>query len=180
MTIGIYSLYWEEQDLYYIGQSQNIEQRIKSHLSNLISNRHTNSKLQNTYNKYGKFHFCIVQKCTDITELNDAESIWINEFNTLNAGLNILDPRRVLYGSSSGKSKYSKRKILSVFSMLYKTTLAYSYISERLDVPYTLIRDIKTGISHIWLKVEYPDKYKVMENRPMNTIRRPKGYKMLR
>lgn len=53
MTIGIYSLYWEEQDLIYIGQSQNIERRFTEHLYKLKNNTHTNYKVQKAYITYG-------------------------------------------------------------------------------------------------------------------------------
>ena len=39
MTTGIYALYWEEQDLIYIGKAQKIEKRFKDHLSKLISGK---------------------------------------------------------------------------------------------------------------------------------------------
>lgn len=50
MNSGIYALYWWEQDLVYIGLSQNLSSRKLEHLNKLKNNRHTNYKVQNTYN----------------------------------------------------------------------------------------------------------------------------------
>lgn len=171
MTIGIYAIYWLNEGLVYVGQSQNIEQRIYTHLASLKNNKHNNKKLQNAYNKYGVPEHLTLEE-TNISDITNAEILWVSEFNSIKEGLNILDPARSLYGTSSGKSKYSKNTVLKVFSMLYKTTVAYSFISERLSVPYTLIRDIKTKVSHVWLQQEYPEKYEIMIQRKQNTSKR--------
>lgn len=171
MTIGIYSLYWEEQDLIYIGQSQNIEHRVAAHISLLKRCKHSNYKLQNTYNKYGAPSDSILEVCS-LSDITECENYWINDFNSIKLGLNILAAERSNYGTSSGNAKFSKNTILKVFSLLYSKTMAYSFISERLSVPYTLIRDIKTGVSHIWLKDEYPTQYMCMLQRKTNTLRR--------
>ena len=42
MTMGIYALYWQEQDLIYIGQSKEIERRFKDHLRELEACIHCN------------------------------------------------------------------------------------------------------------------------------------------
>lgn len=53
MTIGIYALYWEEQDLVYVGQSQDIARRFTEHKRKLKNTSHTNYKVQAAYNLYG-------------------------------------------------------------------------------------------------------------------------------
>ena len=172
MTCGIYALYWEDQDKIYIGQSQNLHTRSNAHFSLLKRNRHTNSKLQQTYNKYGMPSYLILEEVQDLDNITNREVYWVNEFDAIKQGLNVLDPKRTLYGTSSGRSKYSKNTILKVFSMLYNSKVAYSYISDRLKVPYTLIRDIKTQVSHVWLSHEYPDEYSVMLDRPISKTKR--------
>ena len=50
---------------FYIGSAVNVKQRWKVHLSDLKLNRHSNKKIQNHYNKYGKddLIFIIVELC---------------------------------------------------------------------------------------------------------------------
>lgn len=69
----------------YIGQSIDIERRIYDHKRHLKLNRHDNDYLQNEWNKYGEnnFSFYIVEQC-ELSELDEKEISYINEFNTLN------------------------------------------------------------------------------------------------
>lgn len=63
----------------YIGQSDNIERRLKQHYYKLCSGKHGNAHLQNSWWKYGKdaFYFGIVDECT-MKELNDTEILYIH------------------------------------------------------------------------------------------------------
>lgn len=79
----------------YIGSAINYDTRIKRHLNDLKVGRHHSSKLQRSYNKYGKevFNFEIIEIITNIDLLIQIEQKWIDElkpeFNmTLIAGLN--------------------------------------------------------------------------------------------
>jgi predicted GIY-YIG superfamily endonuclease len=74
MTIGIYALYWEEQDLIYIGESDNIERRFKEHLKMLETNKHFNYRVQEVYNTYGLPLFQILEEC-HINELKIKEVV---------------------------------------------------------------------------------------------------------
>lgn len=177
MTIGIYALYWEEQDLIYIGQSVNIENRYKEHLRNLIGNKHTNYKVQNAYELYGNPRHIILEEC--LPDLLYAKEVaWTKEFNSLLNGLNIIEPGVVGYGPYSGYSKYSKIKVLKVFSLLYRTTLPYSEIASKLSVKIGLPQDISTGYSHTWLKEFYPEKYLQMTSNRNIRVLRNEGSKL--
>lgn len=79
--IGIYQIKNILDNKIYIGQSTNIALRIKQHLSDLKHNRHSNSHLQNAWNKYGEksFLFEIVEECSK-EQLNERESFWINYY----------------------------------------------------------------------------------------------------
>lgn len=83
MTVGIYALYWEEQDLVYIGQSSRLEARHKEHLVDLSQKIHSNYKVQESYNSYGEPKHIIIEYCK-IEELDALEIYWTNEFNSLN------------------------------------------------------------------------------------------------
>lgn len=168
MTIGIYALYWAEQDLIYIGQSQNIEARFKEHVYKLNSSTHTNYKVQNAYNQYGLPELNTIDECL-LENLNSLEIYYTKEFESINKGLNIVEAGSVGYGVNSNASKYNKIKILRVFSLLYSTTLSYLKISEKAKVHISLVSDISSGKSHLWLCQKYPEKYeKISDN---NAIR---------
>ena len=169
MTTEIYSLYWEEQDLTYIGQSQNIETRFKEHLLKAHKGVHTNYKVQNVYNLYGPPLLFILEVC-NIDKCNDLEISWTKEFNSLNSkqGLNIIEAGQVGWGTNSNNSTYSRNKILKVFSMLYKTNLMHKDIAKRLDISIDTVDDIKQSASHLWLKEAYPCQYVKMRNRKIN------------
>lgn len=99
MAIGIYALYWEEQDLIYIGQSQNIERRFSEHIYKLTNTKHTNYKVQNAYNLYGLPVLNILEQC-EISELNTLEISYTKEFNGLDKhrGLCLIEAGNVGWG----------------------------------------------------------------------------------
>ncbi len=151
MTIGIYALYWEEQDLVYIGQSQNIENRFKEHLRKMTKGSHTNYKVQNTYNLYGEPRLIILEECL-LEECNKQEILWTNEFDSINNGLNIVEAGLVGWGVNSNASKYTKWQILKVFSLLAnKQDYTQLDISNRTGVAVSTIRDIAGNKTHLWL-----------------------------
>lgn len=80
---------------FYIGSAINYEYRIKRHLNDLKNGTHHSSKLQRSYNKYGKesFKFEILEVIKDINLLIETEQKWLDKENpdfnmTLIAGLN--------------------------------------------------------------------------------------------
>lgn len=161
MTIGIYALYWEEQDLIYIGKSQNIEKRFKQHCNLMRSNSHTNYKVNNAYSLYGEPKYIIIEIC-HIQELDVKEKLWQNEFNSLNS-LDIIEAGTLGgYGIHTASSKYSIWRILRVFSLLYKTSISYKEIAIKVGVPYSLVKDIGGSCTHCWLQDKYPDNYALM------------------
>lgn len=167
MTIGIYALYWAEQDLIYIGQSQNIESRYKEHTYKMSKNTHTNYKVQDAYNKYGNPELVIIEKCS-IGKLNELEVYWTNDFDSINNGLNIIEAGTVGWGVNSNASKYTKWQILKVFSLLYRTNLSQNSISTKIGISKSLINDISCGKSHLWLKYKYPVQYRLMLDSNIN------------
>ena len=63
---GIYMIINLINNHKYIGSSINIKRRLEIHRSNLRHNHHSNSHLQNAWNKYGEdnFVFNILEKCS--------------------------------------------------------------------------------------------------------------------
>lgn len=164
MTIGIYSLYWENSDLFYIGQSSNIEARFNKHTSSLNSGTHFNYKVQHMYTLYGLPKLFILEE-TSLENIDNAEAYWINEFNSLKEGLNILEGGSMPKGYKHPNAKYSKYTVLKVFSLLYSTILPYKNIASKLKVNIGLVSSIAQGTSHLWLKEVYSEKYNTMQNK---------------
>lgn len=172
MTIGIYALYWEEQDLVYIGLSQNIESRFKDHFYDMKAQKHSNYKVQNAFNSYGVPELVILEECL-IEELNDKEIQWMNEFGALGPrGLCIVEGGRVGFGTNSNASKYSRRTVLKIFSLLYRTTLSHTCIKEKLKLSNKqIVADIFRSKTHTWLKEYYPEQYKIMRSiKPLDRV----------
>lgn len=167
MTIGIYALFWEEQDLVYVGQSQNIESRFREHISNLRKGTHTNYKVQEAFNKF-KEPILVILEESSVDNLNDLEIYYTSEFDSINTGLNIIEAGKVGWGTNSNASVYSRLQILKVFSLLYKTTLTYPQISKRTKVSESSVADIRSSKSHLWLSEVYPTEYNQMITRISN------------
>ena len=163
MTIGIYALYWEEQDLVYVGQSQNIEVRFNEHLYLMKRNKHTNYKVQNAYASHGEPNLVILEVCS-ILDTNRLEIFWTNELDALNpsTGLCIIEAGAVGWGTNSNSSKYSRIQILKTFSLLYKSQHTIKDICTRTKVPKSTIQDIFSQRTHLWLKDSYPERYAEM------------------
>lgn len=166
MTIGIYALYWEEQDLIYIGLSQSIEPRFKEHLRDMRNQEHTNYKVQGTYNLYGNPELVIIEECL-IRQLNDKEIHWTKELDTLNTrhGLNIIEAGGSGFGTSASNSKYSKWQVLKVFSLLHRTLKPHKEIAKITGVSLDSVNDISSGRKHVWLGIEYPEQFTIISNK---------------
>lgn len=69
----------------YIGQSIDVNDRWRRHISELNHNYHHNDYLQKAWNKYGKkgFKFYVLEYC-DIDKLDEKEIYYINYYDTLN------------------------------------------------------------------------------------------------
>jgi len=65
-------------------------------------------------------------------------------------------------GLNNPMSTYSKRQILKVFSLLYRTKLSRAKIAKRTNTKDSLAKSIVGMGTHIWLKEEYPEQYNLM------------------
>lgn len=159
MTIGIYALYWEQEfDLFYIGQSTDVQKRYREHINLLRNSKHSNYKLSNMFAKYGEPKIHIVEVCL-ITELDTKEIQWTNEFNSIDKGLNIISAGASGSGITHPSAKYSKLQILSVFRysyLLQYSGLTIEDISNMTEVSKRTISAIRQDKVHYWLKERYP------------------------
>ena len=159
MTVGIYALYWEKQDLIYVGQSQNIE--IVQHILKMRRSKHSNYKVQQAFQKYGVPNLYILEKCL-IDRLNELEILWTQELDSLNSthGLNIIEAGCVGFGINSNNSKWTLLQILLIFKLLTRSSyFTYEEIAQITKTNESLVKDISTGKSHVWLKDKYPYLY---------------------
>lgn len=88
---GIYKIAIKKH--FYIGSSNNIANRLRTHRNSLLNKCHHNHTMQNCFNKYGlkSLMFEILEECTEDTLLN-REAYYIQ---TLRPDMNhILDPTR--------------------------------------------------------------------------------------
>lgn len=90
MNSGIYLIQYLLNGKCYIGQSINVDNRIKEHFRKLRKNKHNNFRLQNAFNKYGEKHFnsIICIKCP-IDVMDYYEKFYIKLFDSTNFGYNI-------------------------------------------------------------------------------------------
>lgn len=174
--IGIYSLLWEDQNLIYIGQSTTIERRFYNHKYELEHGTHCNYKIQEAYSKYGLPTFNILEEC-NLDQLDTLEMYYINVFDSLNNGLNLVEGGGgSLKGVDAYSAKHSKITILRVFSLLYKSTKTQADVSRITGVPKPTIAKLAIGNSHLWLLEQYPIQYKAMlHNNTLRTKTNRKG-----
>jgi group I intron endonuclease len=162
MTIGIYSLYWEEADLIYIGQSVNIERRFREHLTNLVKNKHCNIKLQEAYNVHGR-PINIILEIISENLLDNREIYWIKEFNSYENGLNSsIGGKSGGYGINAPYSKYTEFDRRYVLKLLTRKNLSYTKIAKLANVNISLVKGIAHRASHTDLENKYPNTYKRM------------------
>ena len=78
MTAGIYRIRNTVNDMVYIGQSKNLDKRIREHRQDLRRGDHANEHLQNAWNLYGEqsFEFSVVAYISDLGCLDSAEAGW--------------------------------------------------------------------------------------------------------
>ena len=106
---GIYKIINKVNGKYYVGRTNNFEDRWQKHKTDLVKNRHHNDLLQNSWNKYGEnnFKFLIVESSE--SDLKELEQKYLNiaekeQDKCYNLNFN------ALYGNDK-LSLYSKDKI---------------------------------------------------------------------
>jgi group I intron endonuclease len=117
---GIYKITNTVNKKYYIGSAVNIKNRFKIHKRLLKQNKHFNSHLQTSYNKYGALNFIYdVIEITIKENLIEREQYWIN---LLNANNNKIGYNKRIVATSNIGIKFSNESIkkLSISHMGHK------------------------------------------------------------
>lgn len=161
MTIGIYKLVFNNTDKVYIGQSNCIEKRWTSHISNMRFGKAT-SKLQKAYNDYGISHYEVLCECS-IKELNALEIEAIEIYDSYNNGFNSTPSSTGpnLLGENNPSALETNDTYREVLRLLVQTnpTLNKREISDICNVSIYTVRHIAALESHIWLKEDMPEEY---------------------
>lgn len=155
MNSGIYALYWYDQDLVYIGQTNNFSVRKYEHFRLFKTGSASNHKLKNAYDLYGEPTFEILSFCP-VDQLDTEEYFYIKEFNSVKQGLNILDkPFGTGKDTEHQAAKFSKEQILDVVEQLISGKSLES-ISQTRKISKAVISSILNQHRHTWI----PEKYK--------------------
>jgi hypothetical protein len=161
MTIGIYLLSFDSFNHCYVGQSVNVELRYKKHCYLLKNRKHYNTRIDSIYNRYKQLPELHILETTDISNLTVKEDFWINEFDTLNNGLNMRTSEFTANnGVNASRSIFSREQILQVFELLVSDVyMPYKDISAITNVSTGIVSMIACGKVHSWLGQEYPEEY---------------------
>lgn len=111
--IGIYKITKKQNGKSYIGQSNNIERRIKEHQTKGKTSR---IPVDAAIEKYGieAFTYEIIEECS-LNKLNEWEQYWIKYYNTKNNGYNCNDGGDfAFYGENNGRSKLTEQDVIEI------------------------------------------------------------------
>lgn len=130
---GIYYIKNTKTEQIYIGQSINLKERLNDHFNKLRKNKHHNNHMQNSFNKYGEenFSYGVIEYC-EPNKLDELEIHYINFFNAIENGFNIIDggistpitPKLDLSNDEIKKlylDKYSSYDIAKIFNCSRRT-----------------------------------------------------------
>jgi group I intron endonuclease len=81
MARGIYKIINVVNNKFYVGSAVDLKRRKTRHFSELRNNKHSNGRLQNSWNKYGEqaFVFVVVEELSKDADLLAAENVWLKE-----------------------------------------------------------------------------------------------------
>jgi predicted transcriptional regulator len=162
-TSGIYILYWDI-DRPYIGQTVNFNKRAQSHLNALRRNDHVNYKITREYSLYNSQPNIELLLPCSTTELDMYEEWLIEEFDSINHGLNIISGGySVGKGVNNSMSEYSEHQILEACKLLQNLDLSYADISKITGIKRHTLGKIVNGKQHVWIKENHPDIWKNIE-----------------
>lgn len=182
MTRGIYRLYLGEQNIFYVGQSLNIEERVTQHKSLLKCNKHYNWKLQKAFNYTKVFEYTVLEVCDSGNTLYEREAYYMNVYSAISTGYNIAEAGISGSGTNHPSSVYSKEQILDVVSLCLNPLNTFKFISEVTAVSISTVNHIANRDVHHWLEDVMPEECKklveIKEARLRNSsLRSKKEYK---
>lgn len=129
--VGIYMFVNKLNNKKYIGQSINIEKRKKEH----IKRPSKYSKFDNHLSKLGieAFDFLILEECK-VSELDNREKYWIEYYNSIEEGYNLVKGGQSYRGSDNIRAKLTDKEVLEIISLLEQHTLNNKQIAQLYNV----------------------------------------------
>jgi len=150
-TSGIYLIKFNKRG--YIGSSKHIRQRIREHIYKLKKGNYCNTKLQNSYNKYGieNLKINVLLTCSE-NELIHYENWFINH-SKIDCSLNIKEAATGGFkrGQESVNSKLTEKNVLEIIKLLNEDFLNFVQISKLFDIDKSRISSICRGSSWNYL-----------------------------
>ena len=145
IMIGIYKITFSNGHYYY-GQAININRRFSQHKRELKKGLHTNSRMQNCYNKYGDPVYEIVIECKR-EELNKIESELLFKHIDNPMCCNVCREGRSLKGIR--RTKEFNKKISDYQRLIGKVKPVYMFSRDNMDMlaKYDTIRDAEKAIN---------------------------------
>ena len=123
----------------YIGQTIDIDWRLKKHFSALAKNNHHSVKLQRAFNKYGKDAFEISYRQQDFETYQDLLMKEMKEINTFNSYENG-------YNETRGGEGHATIFDFNTMVLLYQIGQRYSGVKHRLAEYYNCDRTSITSV----------------------------------
>ena len=137
--IGIYMYENKLNHKKYIGQSTNIERRKREHLCWPSPY----SRFDNELKVIGEsgFDFSILEEC-DIDQLDEKEKYWINFYDSINTGYNLINGGQNYRGESNPAAKLKETEVKQIIILLEEHKLTNKQIAELFKVSRNTIDNI--------------------------------------
>lgn len=140
--VGIYKIENLVTHNVYIGQSINIEKRIKKHKTVAFNpeDKAYEYPLYRAIRKYGldNFSFEILEECDQI-QLNEQEKKWIEKYNSFFNGYN------QTLGGDSSRNIAPKESIIGIIQDLEITKMTQKEIGKKWNISEEMVQGINTG-----------------------------------
>jgi predicted GIY-YIG superfamily endonuclease len=158
----------------YVGMTNGFPRRKLDHFHHLLNNIHHSTKLQNSFNKYGRtaFEWSIVETCVSREDAESAEIKWIAHFDSKRNGYNMTEGgdynnshKPCVWNGVEYPSQKEAATALGVSNGTINYRLRRGYTCDS-DMPRTT--DPKNGyievvelkrrprVSCVWNGIEYP------------------------
>lgn len=156
--IGIYKITNKINNKVYIGQSVQVNYRIKQHFRDAFNrNVHTYEyPLYRAIRKHGteNFNYEILEE-VELEELTSREQYWIDYYNSIANGYNQVPAEEGRRYDNSNFAVLTMVEVEEISDLLKNTNLLMSYIAEQYGVSGSAIEDINKGRN--WARnIEYP------------------------
>lgn len=144
----------------YVGQTIDVNRRKKTHFQLLKSGKHTNRKLQSSFNKWGQKHFFfeVLEYCVSQDTANEREKHWIAFYDSVRKGYNLTE------GGNDGthlgrKCIWNGIEYVSTADAARANNVEKVTLTRWLKKGYTCLADVKPYKKDrrcVWNGITYP------------------------